>query len=47
MINTHPTKCNICGGRVTYGSNAVSMDGSTEADIVISVNSAWGLCGDA
>lgn len=22
MINTHPTRCNICGGRVTYGSNA-------------------------
>lgn len=22
MINTHPTRCNICGGPVTYGSNA-------------------------
>jgi len=22
MINTHPARCNICGGRVTYGSNA-------------------------
>lgn len=22
MINTHPTRCNICGGRVIYGSNA-------------------------
>lgn len=22
MIDTHPTKCNICGGPVTYGSNA-------------------------
>ena len=22
MINTHPTRCNICAGRVTYGSNA-------------------------
>lgn len=21
-INTHPTRCNICGGSVTYGSNA-------------------------
>lgn len=22
MINTHPTRCNICGGAVTYGSNS-------------------------
>ena len=22
MINTHPTKCNICGGRVIYTSNS-------------------------
>ena len=22
MINTNPTRCNICGGPVTYGSNA-------------------------
>lgn len=35
MINTHPTQCNICGGPVTYGSNArVYEDGTGEWALV-------------
>ena len=38
MINTHPTHCNICGGRVTYGSNARVYGREYGAGIAISAS---------